>query len=225
LALVVGVVFFSGIDYTQLNVEKIKAYIDSLGYWGPLLYIIFYIVRPLILFPAGLLTISGGAAFGPLYGTIYTVIGATICAIWEFLVARYVGRDTVKRWLGKSIEKIDTHMEKHGLWTLLLIRLIPNLPYDVQNYGLGLTRIGFWSYTFGTFFGIMPGTFAFCYLGGSLAEGAFGKILIAVGIIIVLIVLQRWYKKRKTASEQVEEAALLHNQHVRNEETKGEEPS
>lgn len=223
LAAVVAGIYFSGIDYTQIKPEKIKEVIASLGIWGPIGYIVFYTVRPLVLFPAGLLTVGGGAAFGPLFGTIYTVIGATACAIWEFWLAHYLGRDAVKKWLGGSIDKIDSHMEKHGIWTLLLIRLIPNLPYDVQNYGLGLTKIKFWPYALGTFFGIMPGTFAFSYLGGSLAEGAIGKILIAVGIIVLLILLQRWYRKRKTAQNAVGTSAALHNQHVKAEKIKGSE--
>jgi len=187
LVLIILGIKYSGFDFSQVSPEKIEAFFISLGIWGPIVYIVFYIFRPLILFPAALLTAIGGAIFGPFLGTIYTVIGATICAIWEFLVARYVGRDWIKKKIGHHIQKIDTHMEKHGIKTLLLIRLIPNLPFDVQNYGLGLTKIRFGSYCIGTFFGIIPGTFAFSFLGRSLFEGNFGKILIAVLIIGGLI--------------------------------------
>lgn len=213
---------YSGFDFSKISPDKIESFIKSLGIWGPIAYMVFYVVRPLILFPAGLLTAIGGAVFGPLFGTIYTVIGATGCALWEFLVARYVGRDWIKKKIGHHIQKIDTHMDKHGIKTLLLIRLIPNLPYDVQNYGLGLTKIGFGSYTVGTFFGIMPGTFAFCYLGRSLFEGNVGKILIAVLIIGGLILFQRWYKKRKQGKIQEEDASVLHEQHVRHEKIEHE---
>lgn len=221
IVLVIVGIKYSGFDFSKISPDKIEEYIKTLGIWGPIAYILFYILRPLILFPAGLLTAIGGAVFGPLLGTVFTVIGATGCAIWEFLVARYVGREWIKKKIGHHIQKIDTHMDKHGIWTLLLIRLIPNLPYDVQNYGLGLTKIGFGSYVIGTFFGIMPGTFAFCYLGRSLFEGNVGKILIAVLIIGGLILFQRWYKKKKEAKTISTEADTLHDQHVHNEETKG----
>lgn len=225
LIVLIGVgIKYSGINFGALSPEKIETFIKSLGIWGPIAYMLFYVVRPLVLFPAGLLTAIGGAVFGPLLGTVYTVIGATGCALWEFLVARYVGREWIKKKIGHHIQKIDTHLEKHGIWTLLLIRLIPNLPYDVQNYGLGLTKIGFGSYAVGTFFGIIPGTFAFCYLGRSLFEGNVGKILIAALIIAGLILLQRWYKKKKAAKEMLTDAGTLHNQHARNEEIKGKKP-
>lgn len=225
IALIVAIIVaikLSGFKPSEFA-PKVENYIQSLGFWGPIAYIVFYILRPLILFPAGLLTALGGAIFGPFFGTMYTVVGATGCAIWEFLVARYVGREWIKKKIGHHIAKIDTHMDKHGIWTLLLIRLIPNLPYDVQNYGLGLTKIGFGSYCIGTFFGIMPGTFAFCYLGRSLFEGNAGKVLIAILIIAGLVLFQRWYKKKKSSQAMVTEADELHEQHVENEEVKGKE--
>lgn len=222
ILIIIGIKY-SGLDLSNISPDKIEEFIKTLGIWGPIAYILFYILRPLILFPAGLLTAIGGAVFGPLLGTAFTVIGATGCAIWEFLVARYVGREWIKKKIGKHIQKIDSHLDKHGIWTLLLIRLIPNLPYDVQNYGLGLTKIGFVPYCIGTFFGIIPGTFAFCYLGRSLFEGNVGKVLIAVLIIAGLILFQRWYKNKKTKKEMASEGSSLHQQHVENEKAKGQD--
>ncbi len=217
IVLIIVGIKYSGLDLSKISPDKIEEYIKSLGIWGPIAYMIFYMVRPLILFPAGLLTAIGGAVFGPVLGTAFTVVGATGCAMWEFLVARYVGRDWAMKKFGKHISKIDDHLDKHGIWTLLLIRFIPNLPYDVQNYCLGLTKIKFPVYSIGTFFGIIPGTFAFCYLGRSLFEGNVGKILIAVLIIAGLILFQRWYKKKKGAKEAATEGASLHEQHTQNE--------
>jgi len=197
LALIYGIFYFFKIDYRSFTPQNVRDKILAFGIWAPVVYIVFYTLRPLILFPASLLTITGGLAFGPVFGTVYTVIGATGCAVAEFLFARTFGRGAVANLVKGRLAKIDEGIERHGFMTVLWIRLIPNVAYDIQNYSLGLTRVHFRDYLLATAVGIIPGTFAFVYLGYSLTNlRQFWKVLLAIGLILGLVGLQRLWRRR-----------------------------
>jgi len=197
LVLIYGIFYFFKIDYRSFSPQNVRDKILSFGIWAPIVYMVFYTLRPLILFPAGLLTMASGLAFGPLFGTIYTVIGATGCAVAEFFFARFFGRGAVAKLVKGKMGKIDEGIEKHGFMTVLWIRLIPSVAYDIQNYSLGLTKVRFRDYFLATTFGIIPGTFAFVYLGSSLTDlRHFWKVLLAIFFIVALIVLQKFWRRR-----------------------------
>jgi uncharacterized membrane protein YdjX (TVP38/TMEM64 family) len=185
------------VDYSKISPEMVREKILSFGIWAPIIYIVFYSLRPLILFPAAVTSMVGGLAFGPIFGTVYTVIGGTICAVVEFFIARYFGRGAVARFLKGKLVSVDETIERHGFITVLLIRLIPNAPYDVQNYSLGLTRVKPRDYFFATLFGIIPGTFMFVYLGYSLSDPKqLWKIMLAALLFIGIYVLQKYLKAK-----------------------------
>ena len=195
--LIYAAVRFFNVDYHQFTPTQVRDKILSFGLWAPVIYMVFYIVRPIILFPAGLLTVTGGLAFGPLWGTVYTVIGATLCAAWEFLFARYFGRGVFASFLKGKLAKLDDSIATHGFKTVFIFRLIPNLPYDVQNYSIGLTKVRFRDYFWATFVGIIPGTFAFTYLGYSLTDlKQAWKLLLGILLIVAIVLLQGLWRKR-----------------------------
>ena len=187
LVLVYGVFRFFHLDYHQFTPQHIRQFLLGFGVWAPVVYIVFCVIRPVVLFPAGLLSVTGGLTFGPLLGTIYTVIGGTLCALWEFLFARALGREMVGKFLKGKIARLDEGIEKHGFMTVLWVRLIPNVAYDIQNYSLGLTKVRLKDYFWATLFGIIPGAFAFVYLGSSLTDlKNFWKVLAALLLIVGL---------------------------------------
>ena len=201
LILVYGVFRIFHIDYHAFTPQRVREFLLGFGIWAPVVYIVFYVIRPIILFPAGLLSITGGLAFGPLFGTIYTVIGGTLCAVWEFLFARAFGREAVGRFLKGGIAKLDQGLEKHGLMTVLWVRLIPSVAYDIQNYSLGLTKVKLKDYFWATLFGIIPGSFAFVYLGSSLTDlKNFWKVLAAILLILSLSMFTKLSKRKKTVA-------------------------
>ncbi|MFC1667790.1 TVP38/TMEM64 family protein [Chlamydiota bacterium] len=156
------------IDFSGISKEQLRDKINAIGIWGPVLYCIFYVIRPLILFPAGVLSASAGVIWGLLKGYIILQIAANISSTIEFLMARYFARGVIEKMMkGKSV-KIDKAIEKHGFLTVLLIRLIPNVAWDIQNFSLGLTKVTFRDYFFATLIGILPGSFAFVYFGSSV---------------------------------------------------------
>lgn len=191
--------------FQQLTPARIRSFILSFGRWAPFLYIFLYTVRPLILFPAVLLTLAGGLAFGPWPGTLYVVTGASLGAYLAFWVARKLGRDIVERWMGKRLQMLDDNAAEHGFRTVLILRLIPLLPFDAVDYGAGLSKIRFRDYAPATTLGMIPAAFAYNFLGHSLNELFSPTFYLAVGLVLLLLLspgLYKWVKKL-TAKKQL----------------------
>jgi uncharacterized membrane protein YdjX (TVP38/TMEM64 family) len=169
------------------------------------IYVVLYLARPLIFFPASILSAAAGAIWG-LQGFIYLQVAANLSAVAEFLAARYLARDLAERLIQGRFSRIDEAIEKRGFITVLLIRLIPNVAWDIQNLGLGLTRVKFRDYFWATAVGIVPGSLAVVYFGSSLISvianpGHFWKILIAILFLGLIYFLQDFLRKRQIRHE------------------------
>lgn len=145
--------------------EIMKRWVDNLGIWAPLAYLLGYILRPLLLFPAVPFAILGGVLFGSFWGTIYVLIGAMCSSICEFLLVRYFIGEKAKEFLKRKTRKISQIVIKHGFLTVFLIRIIPNIAFDLQNCGLALAPVSFTDYFFGTLLGCFPACIFYASLG------------------------------------------------------------
>lgn len=185
---------FFHVDFSDFTVASFKEKIDSFGIWGPVVYILLYVLRPLVLFPASVFSAAAGAAWG-INGLAYMLIGANLSSSVEFLIARYYARQPVQRLVQGKLDGISQGIEKNGFVTVLLIRLIPNVPWDIQNLALGLTKVRFRDYALATFVGILPGSLALVYFGSSFIRVLmdpkhFWEILVAFVILGGLYFLQ-----------------------------------
>jgi uncharacterized membrane protein YdjX (TVP38/TMEM64 family) len=195
-------------DLVRLErLARFRTRIEAFGAWAPPLYVAGYVIAELLFVPALPLTLLGGLVFGPVRGTVYTWIGGTLAAAIAFLVARHLARDTVDRWRARSprLERIDAAVERHGWRILMLTRLVPLFPFNLQNFAYGLTRIPFWTYVGVTAVCILPGTFAFTLAGGALSSGGnpgtVAWMLAAAGVLIVLLSLApRWLGRQISAA-------------------------
>lgn len=172
-----------------LHPGMIKEKILMFGMFAPAVYVLFYAVATVVFIPGAPLTIAGGALFGSVFGTLYVVVGATIGAILAFLLARFFGRDFVgilesERW--KKLGEYDKKIEENGFGAVLFFRFVPLFPFNGLNFALGLTKVKFKDYFWGTFMGIIPGTFAYVYLGDSLASLNLLQIAFAVLLLAAL---------------------------------------
>lgn len=204
-AIVIGLGFLLralGFDIRQLTPDKTRAFILSFGIWAPVVYLAAY-GQPLVPLPASLMTIAGGLAFGPVWGTLAALSGATLRACSEFLVAKILGQEAVAKLLKGNIAQLNQKIGENGFKAVLLIRLIPNLPFDVQNYGLGFTRVKFAPYALASFIGMAPGAFVYVYLGSSLANPSqiIWKLGIAVLLIVALTLATKALKKRQASAK------------------------
>ncbi len=189
------------------NREKLELLIKGLGVWGPIVFILLYILVTLTMLSALTLTIVGGIMFGPVMGIIYTLIGASLGLASSFLIARYVARDSIERKFGNTptFKKIDEGVKRDGWFILATTRLLPIFPFGLQNYIYGLTSIGFIQYTVLSVIFILPGTAVFVMLAGAFASGdkeiVFKYSITASLIFLGLMVVTRIIKGKISSNE------------------------
>ena len=109
--------------------------------WGPLIYILLYTIRPLVLFPSTILTLAGGFLFGPVWGIVYTILASNASATVAFLVGRYFGQGLLQEGSSDSLlQRYADRLRRNSFETVLVMRFI-FLPYDLVNYLSGFVRI------------------------------------------------------------------------------------
>ena len=142
------------------------AWVQSLGVWGPLAFVLGYGIAAVLLVPAVLLTLAGGAVFGFRRGVVYVMLGATLGATLAFFAARYVVRRFVEAYVERypRLGAIDRAGESEGARRVFLLRLSPIVPFVFLNYVLGISRIRFRDYIIGTA-GMLPAVAAYVYAG------------------------------------------------------------
>ncbi len=186
---------------TYLQGENLRSTIGAFGRLGPLLYIGMFAILPSLFLPGLPMTVAGGLAFGPLWGTVYASIGSTLGAMLAFLVARYFARETVLGLLGDRWKKIDQQTEKKGWVYVAITRLIPLFPFNLLNYAFGLTKIGFLPYAVVSWLCMLPATAAYVIFSSSIFDLLSGKISppFLIGLLLFAMVsLIPWgYRKWK----------------------------
>ena len=188
-----------GLDASQMTPERVQELTRHCGVWAPVIYLFAY-GQPLVPLPASLMTALAGVAFGKGWGLLAAVAGATTRACTEFLVARLLGRETVARLLTGRVAILDQKLGERSFQAVLLIRIVPNVPFDIQNYALGFSQVRFWPYALGTLLGIIPGSFAYVYLGYSLTDPKqIWKLGAAILLIISLMVVTSSWKRRRAS--------------------------
>ncbi len=200
------------------RVLKLDAIFQSMGPWAPAAFIGIWIVACILLLPGLPIAIVGGLIFGAVWGTVWSTVGANVGAALAFLIGRYAARDMVEGWVHKRpmLRKIDEGVKKQGWRMLMITRLVPIFPFNIQNYVYGLTNIPFRTYLLVTLPCMIPGTIAFNFAAGSAREvilsggqpEAIKRTLIYLGIAAVFFVLLSlipgWVKKKYAADDLIE---------------------
>jgi uncharacterized membrane protein YdjX (TVP38/TMEM64 family) len=159
-------------------IPQFAGWVEGLGAWGPVVFILGYAAATVAFIPGSLLTLAAGAIFGLARGTLYTLLGATLGAAAAFLVARYLARGAIERRIAGNARfaAIDRAVGSEGFKIVALLRLSPVFPFNLLNYALGLTRVRFVHYFLASI-AMLPGTLLYVYYGkaaGSLAAVAGG---------------------------------------------------
>lgn len=201
IAAVIFLIRYFGVA-DRINLAMLKERILGFGALAGLAYMGIYAAATVLFIPGTPLTVAGGALFGPVFGTLYTVLGATVGASLAFFVARFFGRGFIGFLEGERFKKLadyDKKIEENGIGVVLFLRFVPLFPFNGLNFALGLTKVSFRDYFWGTLFGIVPGTFAYAYFGDSLASLNPLHIAIAIALLATLaIVAGKLSKKTQT---------------------------
>ncbi|WP_227396495.1 TVP38/TMEM64 family protein [Jeotgalibacillus aurantiacus] len=183
-------------EYLNFSPVDIQQWIQSFGFWGPIFFILVYTVRPLILFPASVLSIAGGLAFGAVNGFVYIMIGATLSAMTAYLLARKFNRAFIQRMQEGRVKTVIEKMEERGFMYVLVLRLAPLLNFDLVSYSAGLANVKIRAFLFATIIGILPGTIGYSFLGASVAEGDMRVILLGLVFFAIVISVPIIFRKR-----------------------------
>jgi len=215
IALVVAagcVVILARVFNVGHHIGALRDWIGSLGALAPVAFVVIYAAATVAALPGSVLTVAAGALFGSLLGVVTVSIASTLGATLAFLISRYFARDAVARWLSKkeSFQRLDTLSERHGAFAVALTRLVPLFPFNLLNYGLGLTRVRLGTYVFWSWLCMLPAT-VLCVVGADAVSQAVreGRVPWApVGAIAragtVLAVLVRFARKK------MQEKGVLH---------------
>jgi uncharacterized membrane protein YdjX (TVP38/TMEM64 family) len=179
IVMAVFVVRFTPVkDY--LTAETLGRLLDKAGIWAPVAFIFLYAVGVCLFVPGTLLTAIGAAIFGPYWGFLCAWVGAMIGASAAFFIGRGLGREFAASLIGDRLRRHDDAIERNGFATVLYLRLV-YFPFTPMNFGMGLTKVRFRDYFFGTGLGIIVGTFIFTFFVGTVKQvwvsGNWGDLL------------------------------------------------
>ena len=175
LALLMTAIVLAIIFREQFDTAALQRWTEQAGAAGPLLFMIIYIIGTVIFLPGSVLTLAGGALFGPVFGTFYNLTGATLGALLAFLIARHLASDWVEQKTGGRLRRLKEGVENEGWRFVALVRLVPFFPFNLLNYALGLTRIRLLHYLVATYVCMLPGALAYSYLGYAGREAVTGS--------------------------------------------------
>ena len=191
LAVVVAGITLAIIYRDQLDATVLEEWVQAAGSAGPLVFMLVYAIGTVFFLPGSVLTLTGGALFGPVWGTLYNLTGATLGATLAFIVARYLASDWVEEKTGGRLKQLKDGVEGEGWHFVAFVRLVPLFPFNLLNYALGLTRIKLSHYVIASYLCMLPGAIAYTYLGFALKEAVGGegdvKEMIQIGIFAVAL--------------------------------------
>ena len=130
----------------RFDAAALSAWVQDAGAAGPVVFITVYAAATVLFLPGALLTLVGGALFGPVWGTLWNLTGATLGGALAFLIARYLGADWVSRRAGPRLQRLNDGVADEGWRFIAFVRLVPLFPFNLLNFALGLTRIRFATY-------------------------------------------------------------------------------
>jgi uncharacterized membrane protein YdjX (TVP38/TMEM64 family) len=210
ITLFVAVFIYAALEFQEskhLNAHTIQLLISSFGPYATVGYVLVMIIAVISPMPDSMVSIAGGYLFGPILGSILSLVGLAIGTSFDFLVVRRFGRTYVKTNYPKSIHAIDKYAARLGWQTVVVMRMLPSVTFDVLGYAAGLSSMPYALYIQSSLLGAFPMTLYTVLLGVSLEVGStryiIGMLIIGViGLVAGTIIIQRtnissFFKKKK----------------------------
>lgn len=205
LAGIAAVTLWATLNRNHFDPAMLDTWLASFGVVGPLVYVMLFAIGTVAFVPGSLFALAGGAVFGPVWGSILNLLGASLGASLAFLFGRYLAGDWVSRKTGGSLRKLVSGVDAEGWRFVAFVRLVAVFPFNLTNYALGLTRIGFLSYVITSLICMAPGAIAFTWIGYAGREAIAGNGsaikygLMALGVLAAIAFLPRLINRLKTA--------------------------
>ncbi|WP_461030894.1 TVP38/TMEM64 family protein, partial [Streptomyces sparsus] len=198
LLLVAGLGYWAVTDGGQ-TLSAVNAWVATLGLWAPVMFALVFALAQAAFVPGSVLTASAGLLFGVALGSAAVLVGATAGAALCFWLARWLGRPAVVRFAGSGrLADLDDRIARRGFAAVLVLRLVPVLPFAMVNYGAGVTAVRFVPYLAATVLGTAPATVAYAGLGGSLSDPTSPALWLALTGLLALTAGGWWLARRTT---------------------------
>ena len=181
--------------------QQLQTAISRCGSWAAIAYVGLFALLPAFFFPVAVLALAGGLLFGLWRGSIYTFIGAILNCTLMFLLARYAGREKVEALIQRKLspqwqQRLQNLNSGGGFALLVILRLIPAVPYNLINYAFGLTAMPYRTYIIGSALGIIPGTLAFINIGDKALDVTDPDFWVAIGLLLLLLIVTGFLGKK-----------------------------
>ena len=179
---------------TLVSPQELQTALQGLGSWAAIGYIGLFTVLPAFFFPVAVLALAGGLLFGLWWGSLYTFLGAILNCTLMFFLARYAGRKQVEALIKRKMSPVWQHRLQNlnsngGFLLLIILRLIPAVPYNLINYAFGLSAMSYPTYILASAIGIIPGTFAFINIGDKALDVTSPDFWTAIGLLALLLLV------------------------------------
>jgi uncharacterized membrane protein YdjX (TVP38/TMEM64 family) len=166
-----------------LQPEKLSATLNYLGFWAPVLFIIFAAMQVILMIWPAPMELVGGYVFGPAWGLVYSALGIAVGSMVAFLLGRWLERRYISRQVGpENMKLVRNLMKREGALAAFLIFLLPGIPKDFLCYMFGMTRVPLAFFLAVTTLARLPGTFLFAFQGAELYAGHYGVILVLLAM-------------------------------------------
>ena len=188
---VIALVMATIVIFRVFTPEYVRSLILESGKYAEIIYVLLWTFLPMGFFPVPILAFAGGMGFGLIKGSVLTFVGAAFNLSFMFLMARYLFRRPVQDFLYRKYPQtkdiLSTNKKRLKI-ALALARLIPLVPYNVENYAFGLTDINFFDYLLISLVCILPGTFIYVNVGDKSLNAGSQDFVIAIGLLVLLVV-------------------------------------
>ncbi|MFP4599464.1 MAG: VTT domain-containing protein [Persicimonas sp.] len=183
-------------------------------WWAVPIALVVFTVLSVIAFPTSVLILTMGFVFGGLWGSLYALAGSLLSAAISFGAGKVFGASAVSRLAGKRIQQVDRWVADRGVWSVVVLRMVPVAPFGIVNLAVGASRVPFRDFMWGTLIGMTPGIVLKGIFGNQLADflvspSTYELVVLAVILLIFVVsgvFVARWVRQRGEAAEEASPA-------------------
>lgn len=197
--LVIFLAYQFGLIDLLTNISDLRAYLENLGWWGYVIFILLSVIVAVFLLPGQVLAIVGGLAYGGLIGGALTVIGASLGATLSFIIGKYVARGYIIQRFGNdpTFQKIEKGVRENGLSFLIFTRLVPIFPFAIQSYAYAMTPMSVKKFSLISFLTMIPASFIYAFMASEIvAKGVSMSLLLELTVAGVLLAFLAYLPKK-----------------------------
>jgi uncharacterized membrane protein YdjX (TVP38/TMEM64 family) len=181
--------------------DQIRDWGESLGWIGPVVYVPAGAAMLCLFVPGWAMAGAAGLLFGTPAGTAIALTAVVLGAVMQMSISRYLAGDAAAHLLPERVKRFDRFIEERGFWAVFYMRLTPGIPYNLVNYGAGLTKLKLSAMALGTLVGAAPRTYAWVALGGNLDNLGSTEAKVAIGLLVTMAIVGAVLARRQLGSE------------------------